>query len=94
MSAGRRRGRAARKAARADQSTASVVRPGLPGGQYKPLSDRDIERIHDAAVGILENTGIGDPIPEVLKYALPGGCFLNDDNRLCFQLPAGTAVDR
>jgi trimethylamine--corrinoid protein Co-methyltransferase len=84
VAAGRRRGRAARKAARAEQSTASAVRPGLPGGQYKPLSDRDIERIHDAALGILENTGIGDPIPEVLKYALPGGCFLNDDNRLCF----------
>jgi trimethylamine--corrinoid protein Co-methyltransferase len=86
MAAGSRRsgGRAARKAARAEQSAATAVRPGLTGGHYKPLSDRDIERIHDAALGILENTGIGDPIPEVLKYALPGGCFLNDDNRLCF----------
>jgi trimethylamine--corrinoid protein Co-methyltransferase len=86
MSAGRRRsgGRAARKAARAEHSAASAVRPGLTGGHYKPLSDRDIERIHNAALHILETTGIGDPIPEVLKYALPGGCVLNDDNRVCF----------
>ncbi len=86
MNAGRRRGggRAARQAARAEHSAASAVRPGMTGGHYKPLSDCDIERIHDAALGILEHTGIGDTIPEVLKYALPGGCILNDDNRLCF----------
>jgi trimethylamine--corrinoid protein Co-methyltransferase len=84
MSAGRRRGRAARKAARANHTAASAVRPGLTGGHYKPLCEHDIERIHDAALGILADTGIGDPIPEVLKYALPGGCELNDDNRLCF----------
>ena len=86
MNAGSRRsgGRAARKAARADHSAASAVRPGLTGGHYKPLSDRDIERIHDAALDILENTGIGDPIPEILNYALQGGCVLGDDNRLRF----------
>jgi trimethylamine--corrinoid protein Co-methyltransferase len=30
---------------------------GLPGGQYKPLSDRDIRTIHEAALDILEKTG-------------------------------------
>jgi len=30
---------------------------GLPGGQYKPLSDRDIQTIHEAALSILEKTG-------------------------------------
>ncbi len=30
---------------------------GLPGGQYKPLSDKDIETIHEAALTILEKTG-------------------------------------
>jgi trimethylamine--corrinoid protein Co-methyltransferase len=86
MSAGRKRsgGRAGRKAARAERSSASAVKPGLSGGHYKPLSDRDIERIHDAALHILETTGIGDPIPEVLKYAVPGGCELGNDNRLRF----------
>ena len=86
MNAGRRRsgGRSARRAARADSGSSSAVRPGQTGGHYKPLSERDIERIHDAALNVLENIGIGDPIPEILDYALPGGCFLGEDNRLRF----------
>jgi trimethylamine--corrinoid protein Co-methyltransferase len=86
MSAGRRRsgGRSARKAARAAGSTGSAVHPGHSGGHYKPLSDGDIKRVHDAALSILEDIGIGDPIPEILDYALPGGCILGDDNRLRF----------
>ena len=35
------------------------------GGAYKPLSDRDIQRINDTAMDILENIGIADPIPEI-----------------------------
>ena len=31
---------------------------GLPGGQYRPLSDTDIATIHDAALTILERTGM------------------------------------
>jgi len=79
-----RRGRQARRAARIDNRGSSAVRPGQSGGHYKPLSDADIKCIHDAALDVLENIGIGDPIPEVLKYALPGGCTLGDDNRLRF----------
>jgi trimethylamine--corrinoid protein Co-methyltransferase len=30
---------------------------GLAGGQYKPLADRDIKTIHEAALTILEKTG-------------------------------------
>jgi len=56
----------------------------MPGGAYRPLSERDIQRICDTAMKLLENIGIGDPIPEILHYALPGGCILGDDNRLRF----------
>jgi trimethylamine--corrinoid protein Co-methyltransferase len=77
-------GRSARHAARVDGAGLSAVRPGQSGGHYKPLSDRDIERIHDAALDVLENIGIGDPIPEVLQYALPGGCTMGEGNRLRF----------
>jgi trimethylamine---corrinoid protein Co-methyltransferase len=31
---------------------------GLSGGQYKPLSEKDIETIHDASLTILEKTGL------------------------------------
>jgi trimethylamine--corrinoid protein Co-methyltransferase len=54
----------------------------MQGGAYKPLRESDIHRIHGAALDVLEDIGIGDPIPEVLHYALPKGCGLGDDNRL------------
>ena len=56
----------------------------MQGGAYKPLSEQDIQRIYGTALDILENIGMGDPIPEVLRYALPGGCVLGDDGRLRF----------
>jgi trimethylamine--corrinoid protein Co-methyltransferase len=66
-------GRQARRASRADGIQGRVVQPGMTGGTYKPLSDVDIRRISDTALDLLENIGIGDPIPEILNYALPGG---------------------
>ncbi len=30
---------------------------GLSGGQYRPLSEKDVQTIHEAALGILERTG-------------------------------------
>ncbi len=56
----------------------------MPGGAYKPLSGRDIQRIYDTALDLLENIGIGDPIPEILRYAVPGGCVHGEDQRLRF----------
>ena len=32
---------------------------GLKGGQYQPLNDQQVQTIHEAALGILETTGIG-----------------------------------
>ncbi len=47
---------------------------GLAGGQYKPLSDQDIETIHDAALTILEEVGFTyesglDKVLEILEGA-------------------------
>ncbi len=81
---GRGRGRAARHASRATGSAGTVVRPGMKGGSYAPLSEADIERIHAAALNVLENIGVGDPTPEILDATLPKGCFLGEDGRLRF----------
>ncbi len=78
------RGREARLARRRAGTAGFAVQPGMEGGTYKPLSDRDIERIHGSALDVLERIGIGDPIPEILDAALPGGCILGDDGRLRF----------
>jgi len=77
-------GRQARRASRAERIQGRAVKPGMTGGTYKPLSESDIKRIFDTALDLLENIGIGDPIPEILHYALPGGCILGDDKRLRF----------
>lgn len=77
-------GREARRAARQAGASGMAVRPGMEGGTYKPLSDHDIDRIHTTALDVLENIGIGEPIPEILEYAIPGGCTLGDDGRLRF----------
>ncbi len=77
-------GRDARRALRAAGVQGQAVQPGMTSGVYKPLSDRDIQSINDTALDILQNIGIGEPIPEILHYAIPGGCTLGDDGRLCF----------
>lgn len=77
-------GRRARRAMREAVTTSRAVAPGLFGGQFRPLSDTDIAKIHDAVLEVLETVGIGEPIDEVLDIALPKGALLNDLGRLCF----------
>jgi len=77
-------GRDARRALRAAGVRGQAVQPGMTGGAYKPLSAHDVQRIHDTALDILENIGIGEPIPEILHYALPAGCIQGEDGRLRF----------
>jgi trimethylamine--corrinoid protein Co-methyltransferase len=61
----RRGGREARKALRARPipREEAAVRPGMEGGQYKPLSQRDMERIHETALNLLEKVGLAQAIP-------------------------------
>ncbi|MCP5086116.1 MAG: trimethylamine methyltransferase [Rhodobacteraceae bacterium] len=77
-------GRSARKAARAAATGNEAIRPGLPGGRYRPLSDTDMARVHDAALAILARTGLGDAPQELLDIVLPKGAELNEHGRLCF----------
>jgi trimethylamine--corrinoid protein Co-methyltransferase len=77
-------GREGRLAARRAGAAGLAVRPGMPGGAYRPLSERDIQRIHTTALDVLEKIGVGEPIPEILEVALPKGCKLGDDGRLRF----------
>jgi trimethylamine--corrinoid protein Co-methyltransferase len=81
MSRGRRRGRQARQAA---PPAASAVRPGFEGGRYRPLTGTDEQNIHKTILDVLENIGMGDPIPIVKEHALARGCFMNEHDRLCF----------
>lgn len=57
---------------------------GLKGGNYKPLSQREIEQIHHTALEVLEKIGIANPIPELLEAVEGKGCTLGEDGRLKF----------
>ncbi len=81
----RRGGREARRALRARPipMEEAAVRPGMEGGQYKPLSQRDMERIHEAALTLLETVGLGQAIPSCIEAMTARGCFMNAKGRLC-----------
>ncbi|PTX56083.1 trimethylamine--corrinoid protein Co-methyltransferase [Litoreibacter ponti] len=79
-------GRVARRAQRAAPLAADkrAIGPGLSGGTFKPLSDADIARIHEAALTALETIGLADA-PETGVALLTGaGAILGDDGRLRF----------
>ncbi len=79
-------GRAARKAARAAALPESMrpVRPGMEGGYYKPLSDADVQNIHQAALTALETIGLADAPQSGIEILTGAGAILGDDGRIRF----------
>jgi trimethylamine--corrinoid protein Co-methyltransferase len=84
--AGRSGGRAARVAARSSALTEDQrgVRPGMTGGTYRPLSDLDMEKIHQAALTALEEIGLADAPQSGIEIMTGAGAILGDDGRLRF----------
>lgn len=80
----RRGGREARKALRARPipMEEAAVRPGMAGGQYKPLADRDMQRIHETALNLLETVGLAQAIPSCIEAMTARGCSINAAGRL------------
>ncbi|MBO9410636.1 MULTISPECIES: trimethylamine methyltransferase family protein [unclassified Ruegeria] len=79
-------GRAARRAARASALPEHLrpVRPGLEGGTLKPLTPRQVEQIHEAALTALETIGLADAPQSGIDYLVGAGCTLGDDGRIRF----------
>jgi trimethylamine---corrinoid protein Co-methyltransferase len=79
-------GRAARKALRTAPLAQNLrpVRPGLEGGQYRPLSDEGVTRIHQAALDALEEIGLADAPPSGVEIMTNAGAVLGDDGRIRF----------
>jgi trimethylamine--corrinoid protein Co-methyltransferase len=84
---GRRRGgRTARKELRAAPipEAERAVKPGMTGGRYLPLTEREIERIHRAALDLLEQVGLSEAIPSCIEMVTAAGGRLTEDGRLLF----------
>ena len=79
-------GRAARVALRKAKLAEDLrpVRPGLEGGQYRPLTDAQVQRIHEAALDALEQIGLSQAPPSGVKIMTDAGAIQGDDGRLRF----------
>lgn len=58
--------------------------PGPSGGQYKPLTESNIQDIYGTALKILSDIGMGESPPELVEQALKKGAQLNKAGRLCY----------
>ena len=49
------------------------VWPGMVGGRYRPLTDEQVLDVHNAAFTLLEEVGMGQPIPEFIELTTANG---------------------
>lgn len=81
----RRRGsRAAMKARRSKAPEFNPAPPGSVGGQYRPLSDTQLQRIVQTAMQMLSTLGMGDAPEPLQQKALQRGATINELGRLCY----------
>ncbi|MGI9350098.1 MAG: trimethylamine methyltransferase family protein [Rhizobiaceae bacterium] len=79
---GGREGRIARRQAEVKQYQPAAA--GQTGGQFKPLTDRELSDILDTAYKILEDIGFSEVPDVVMETALKQGCRTNNLGRLSF----------
>ena len=79
-------GRAARTALRAAPLAENMrpVRAGMTGGRYKPLTDAQVEAIHQAALTALEEIGLSEAPPSGVEIMTRAGAIQGPDGRLRF----------
>ena len=59
-----------------------ITRKGLPGGQYKPLADEDIIKIHETSLRIFSEVGIQVNFPEALELFKQAGANVDDATKV------------
>ena len=86
-------GREARRKLRAApmEKSARPVQPGMASDRYRPLSQNDMERIHEAALTVLEDVGMGQAIDSCIEVCTAAGAVYGEDGRLRF--PRGLVMD-
>jgi len=79
-------GREARKALRAAPLSEEnkPVRPGQVGGRFRPLSDQQVIRVHEAMLDLLENVGFTRSIPSCVEMVVKAGGTYTSEGRLLF----------
>ena len=83
----RRRKLSAREAMHAKRAKAPEINPcppGATGGQYRPLTDNDIQQIYSTALRVLSQIGMAEAPDALVQQALSKGATQNEAGRLCF----------
>ncbi|MTI08862.1 trimethylamine methyltransferase family protein [Curvivirga aplysinae] len=80
----RRGGRKARVAVREAPLAEDIrpIKPGLEGGNYKPLSQSDMDKINEAALKALETIGMSNAIPSCRELFLNAGATETSEGRI------------
>ena len=60
------------------------VRPGMSGGQYKPLSDADVAKIEQTVYQLLEEIGLSQAPDTGIEYMTSVGAVHGEDGRTRF----------
>jgi trimethylamine--corrinoid protein Co-methyltransferase len=60
------------------------VKPGLESGRYRPLSDADVQRVHQTALRLLAEVGLADAPDSGVEILTRAGCTLSGHGRLLF----------
>ena len=60
------------------------VRAGMKGGQYRPLTDAGMARIHESALQALEQIGLSQAPPSGVELLTGAGAIPGDDGRIRF----------
>ena len=81
-SARRRRRRGA--APTASQPPRLPVWPGVEGGRFKPLSEPEAALVHETTLDLLENLGLSQATPDMVRRVGACGGGLSEDGRLLF----------
>ena len=86
---GRRRSRGTRERLRRERLDGVAlatppIGPGLVGGAYRPFTDGDLRRLHEASLHILEHFGISEPIDAWRERVVEAGGWMTERGRLCF----------
>ena len=83
---GRLGGRNARKAKRAAALPEDMmpVKAGEKGGRFKLLDEKDMKRINDTVLNVLETIGLANAIPSCIEACTAIGCKVSSEGRLLF----------
>jgi trimethylamine--corrinoid protein Co-methyltransferase len=62
----------------------NIVPAGMLGGQYRPLKEQDVGRIHEASLTVLERTGIEVVESEAREIFRAAGARIDEENNRVF----------